>query len=284
MIDNADMGRAARLGRPGRRKRRPAAGAVKKRLGAAAAVLAAAFVAAWLVYASAASSPWRLGRYTVRGTSYMTAQEVLAAAGLQAGDNLFWADLTKAEVALCRHPRILRADIRRRLPGEVVITVEERPAAAALILNNTLYKVAADGVVLEPMAAGYEDLPVLVGTRFRAAGDVLGKKVDRGEVVGALKTLDALNRVDPAWAAAVEHVDINERVVVLAAGRYNVRYGGGFGELAARRLRRVYEATRASGRGPVTYDARFGADIIVTGRVAGADGDAGGGSAHDGAV
>jgi hypothetical protein len=199
----------------------------------------------------------------------LTAQEVLAAAGLRAGDNLFWVDLDKAEGSLCRHPRVLRAQIRRRLPAEVVITVQERPAAAALVLNNTLCKISADGVVLEPMGAGYEDVPILVGTRFRASGSVLGKKVNRGEVSDALKTLEALSRVDSAWAAAVEYIDINERVVVLAAGRYNVRYDGGFDELAARRLRRVYEATRASGRGPVTYDARFGTDIIVTGRVTG---------------
>lgn len=284
MINAADKGRTVRLERSGRRRRRPATVAVGKRLGAAVGVLAAACLTAWLVYASAASRPWRLGRYTVRGTSYLTAQEVLAAAGLRAGDNLFWVDLDKAERNLCRHPRTLRAHIRRRLPAEVVVTVVERQAVAALILNRTLYKISADGVVLEPMAAGYEDVPILVGTRFCASGGVLGKRVNRGDVADALKTLEALGRVDPAWAAAVEYVDINERVVVLAAGRYNVRYDGGFDELAARRLRRVYEATRASSRGPVTYDARFGTDIIVTGRAAGADGDAGGGSAHDGAV
>jgi cell division septal protein FtsQ len=252
-------------------------------LAAAAAVLAALALSGYLVYASVTSKPWRLGGYTVRGTSYLTAQEVLAAAGFEAGDNLFWADLDEAERKLCRHPRIRRAKVARRLPAEVVIAVEERPATAAFVLNGELYKVSSDGVVLGPMAAGYEDLPILVGVRYRAAQDVSGKKLSRGELGDALATLEALSRVDPAWAAAIEYVDVNDRVVALAAGRYVVKYSANFDERTARRLRRVYEATRANGHGGATYDVRFGTDVVVTYRDARAGG-AGGGSADDGAV
>lgn len=274
-----------RVGAARRRRRRPSAGgATGRRLGAVAVVSAAAFLAAFLVYASVTSAPWRLGRYTVRGASYLTPREVLAAADLEAGDNLFWVDLERAEEKLCRHPRIRCAEIRRRLPAEVLVEVEERPAAAAVIINGALYKISSDGVVLESMAAGYEDVPVLVGMRFRAAGVVVGKRVTGGGVADALATAEALAAVDPAWAAAVEYVDVGDRVVVLAAGRYRVKYGAGFDESAAWRLRRVFEATRANGGGKVTYDTRFGTDVIVTGGSGGVDGAAGGGSADDGEV
>jgi cell division septal protein FtsQ len=256
---------------------------VRRRLAAAAALTAGAFLAACVVYASVTSAPWRLGRYTVRGASYLTPREVLTAADLKAGDNLFWVNLARAEGKLCQHPRIRRASIRRRLPAEILVEVEERPAAAAMIINGTLYKVSSDGVILEPMAAGYEDVPILVGTRFRAAGGVSGKVVTRGEVRAALATVEALASVDPAWAAAVEYVDINERVAVLAAGRYRLRYGAALDELTAQRLRRVFEATRANG-GVVTYDTRFGMDVIVTGGSNGVGGGAGGGAANGGAV
>lgn len=243
---------------------------------AAAATVAALALVAGLVYASVTSAPWRLGGYTVRGAAYLTAPEVLEAAGFEAGDNLFWIDAERVERNLCRHPRIKRATVRRRLPAEIVITVEERSAAAALILNGELYKVSADGVVLEPMAAGYEDLPLLAGVTYRARGDVLGKRVDRSEVREGLTTLAALTQMDPAWGAAVEYVDVAEREVVLAAGRYAIRYGLGFDEHTARRLRRVYEATCDRGSGAVTYDVRFGTDVIVTGGRTGGGGDAGG--------
>jgi cell division septal protein FtsQ len=271
---------APRARRSGRRRDGATFG---KKLAAAAAVLAALALSGYLVYASVTSKPWRLGGYTVRGMSYLTAREVLAAAGFEAGDNLFWADLDAAERKLCRHPRIRRAKVARRLPAEVVIAVEERPAAAAFVLNGELYKVSSDGVVLGPMAAGYEDLPILVGVRYRAAQDVRGKKLSRGELGDALATLEALSRVDPAWAAAIEYVDVNDRVVALAAGRYVIKYSANFDERTARRLRRVYEATRANGHGGATYDVRFGTDVVVTYRDARAGG-AGGGSADDGAV
>jgi hypothetical protein len=286
VVNVSDGKRTSRVGRVRRRRSRPSAAvaATGRRLGAFAAVSAAAFLAAFLVYASVTSAPWRLGRYTVRGASYLTAPEILAAADLKAGDNLFWVDLEEAEERLCRHPRIRRAEIKRRMPAEVLVEVDERPTAAAIIINGALYKISADGVVLEPMAGAYEDVPVLVGTRFRASGGVTGKKASCGDVADALATVDALAGADPAWAAAVEYVDVETRVVVLARGRYRLKYGPGFDEAAARRLRRVFEATRANGGGVVTYDTRFGTDVIVTGGYCGVGGAAGGGSADDGAV
>jgi hypothetical protein len=265
------------------KKSRERLAATGRRVAAAAAWTAAALVAVCVVYASITSTPWRLGRYTVRGASYLTPQEVLAAADLEAGDNLFGVNLGRAEEKLCRHPRIRRARIRRRLPAEVLIEVEERRTAAAMIINGALYKVSGDGTIIEPMAAGYEDVPILVGTRFRATGDVAGKVVNRGEVRAALSTVGALAGVDPAWAAAVEYVDINERVVVLAAGRYRLKYGAALDKLAAQRLRRVFEATRNRG-GTIKYDTRFGTDVIVTGGRSGVGGAAGGGSTDGGAV
>ncbi len=279
-MDKVPYERRSRIGR----RRRPSPSAAGRRLGAAAVVSAAAFIAAFLVYASVTSAPWRLGRYTVRGASYLTPREVLAAADLETGDNLFWVDLERAEEKLCRHPRIRCAKIRRRLPAEVLVEVEERPAAAAVIIKGELFKISSDGVVLESMAAGYEDVPVLVGMRFRATGGVVGKRVTCGDVTDGLAAAEALAAVDPAWAAAVEYVDVGDHAVVLAAGRYRVKYGAAFDESTARRLRRVFEATRASGGGKVTYDTRFGTDVIVTGGSGGVGGAAGGGSADDGAV
>lgn len=282
MVRGARLRRAAR--REGRSRRRDDGRPKGKRLASAAVVVTGLGLLAVVVYASVTSTAWRLGGYTVRGASYLTAQEVLAAAGFESGDNLFWMDLERAERNLCRHPRIRRAEVRRRLPAEVVITVEERPAAAALIVNGKLWKVSADGVVLEPMASGYEDLPVLVGVRYRAKGDVRGKRLRSSEIEESLAAVEGLGRVDPAWAAAVDYVDVAKRVVVLAAGRYRVRYGPGFQERTARRLKRVFEATGGAGRSGVTYDCRFGADVIVIGTAAAPGGEAGGDTADDGEV
>jgi hypothetical protein len=282
VANGARRSRAAR--REGRSRLRNDGGAKGKKLAAGAGIVTCLGLLAVVVYASVTSTAWRLGGYTVRGASYMTAPEVLAAAGFESGDNLFRMDLERAESELCRHPRIRRAEVRRRLPAEVVITVEERPAAAALIVNGELWKVSADGVMLEPMAEGYEDLPVLVSLAYRAEGDVRGKRLKASEIEEALAALEGLGRVDPAWAAAVDYVDVEKRVVVLAAGRYRIRYGPGFEERTARRLKRVFEATGGAGRSGVTYDCRFGSDVIVTGTAAAAGGAAGGDTADDGEV
>ncbi|MGD8717734.1 MAG: FtsQ-type POTRA domain-containing protein, partial [Candidatus Zixiibacteriota bacterium] len=267
-------GARKRAGRRAGRQARDDAG--RRKLATGLGVAAACVALAFIVYVSITSAPWRLGGYTVRGASYMTSTEVMAAAGFEEGDNLFWIDLEETEERLCRHPRIRSAEVGRRLPAEVVVTVEERPAAAAMVINDSLYKVSSDGIVLEPMAAGYEDLPVIAGARYRTrTATAAGKKIKRRELRDALAVTDGLGRVDPSWLAAVEFVDVNSSTVVLAAGRYRVRYASGFDDRTARRLRRVYEATKTRGRGPVTYDVRFGTDVIVTGLAAKTGSDVG---------
>ena len=66
-----------------RAPRRDDGGAKGKRLAAGAAIVTCLGLLAVVVYASVTSTAWRLGGYTVRGASYLTAQEVLAAAGLR---------------------------------------------------------------------------------------------------------------------------------------------------------------------------------------------------------
>jgi hypothetical protein len=235
------------------------------------------------LYAAVTSSPWRLTAYTVRGGSYLTPAEVLAAAGLTMGENLFLVDCRAAERRLVATPRIRTACVTRRLPGEVTITITERPAAAALILNGELYKIADDGVLLEPMGAGYEDVPTLVGRHYRARRVVCGRRLARGEVTEALAVLAALRAVEPRWLAAVDYVDPTAREVVLGGGKRKVRYDAAFNVLAARRLWLVYTATAAWSAGELVYDVRFGNDVVVTG-LRGADGPAGGGPEHGGTI
>jgi hypothetical protein len=245
---------------------------------------AAASLIALFVYAALTSAPWRLGGYTVRGAGYLTPEEVLAAAGLTMGENLFALDCGGAARRLSASPRIKSARVERRLPGEVVITIEERPAAAAVILNGEPYKVAADGVALEPLSTGYEELTWLVGTQFRVGGDPRGKRLNNTELAEGLKVVEAFGAAGPEWLAGVDYVDVHSRTVVMGGGWRKVRYGAGFDAAAARRVWRVYLETTPLAAGEVVYDCRFGDDVVVTGISRGATAPAGGGPSNGGQV
>jgi len=239
---------------------------------------------ALLVYAALTSGPWRLHAYTVKGASYLTSAEVLAASGLEEDDNLFTLDAAVARERLLANPRIVTAKVERRLPGEIVITITERRAAAAILVNGEFYTIAADGVVLGPLAAGYEDLPVLVGPSYTARGVVTGKRFGRPEVLEALAVLTAIGNVDPVWLAAADYVDVNARTIVLARGNRRVRYGAGFDERTAHRLWRVYAETAPQTNHELIYDVRYGNDVVVTGLAAAAGSPPGGDPQHGGTI
>lgn len=107
----------------------------------------------------------------VEGLQRLTRDEVLVAAGLTLGKNVFEVSPEQARDALQKHPWIAEATVTRRLPGSYRIELREQQVAALLALDG-LYLVGEDGSVFKPLtAADPVDLPVITGVdpeRFRA--------------------------------------------------------------------------------------------------------------------
>ncbi|MBC7171989.1 MAG: FtsQ-type POTRA domain-containing protein, partial [Polyangiaceae bacterium] len=105
----------------------------------------------------------------VAGNERLTSDEVLRAAGLAVGKNVFEVPPEDAQARLVRHPWIAEAEVQRRLPGTFRVRVREhRPAA--LISLDRLYLVGEDATVFKAVEqADPVDLPVVTGidvTRF----------------------------------------------------------------------------------------------------------------------
>jgi cell division protein FtsQ len=99
----------------------------------------------------------------LEGHVRLTREEILAAAGIAEGANVFDVAPEEAERRLATHPWIAEAEVRRRLPGTYVIEVRERRAVALLALGD-VYLVSEDGAVFK--RAGQDDpvdLPVITG-------------------------------------------------------------------------------------------------------------------------
>lgn len=231
-------------------------------LRSAALVAASAAILTAFVVAAGRAKPWRLSAYSVRGLNYLTAEEVLQAAGLKMGDNLFGADVRAAEARLRTHPRILEATVRRRLPGEIIISIKERRPAALVIIDGQLYKLAADGVVLGPAGDRYEDLPLLAERDYRARGAVIGRKLNVPEIRDALAFITALEETDSRWWARLDFVGLPRRVAVFDGGERIVRFGVSCNTQSVKRLVAVFAVTHP-GPGTLVYDIRFGNDVIV---------------------
>jgi cell division protein FtsQ len=161
---------------------------------AAAALSAALSIGAWQAWRWATASPM----FTVReirftGLSHATEGELIRRSGLALGDNLFRADLPRAARAIESHPWIAAALIERRLPGTLLVTVEEhRPAA--LVEAGSIYVLDDEGRLFKRAAPEDGlDLPILTGLSRDAW------QSRRPEL--HLRLLSALHLLD-AWRAA----------------------------------------------------------------------------------
>lgn len=107
----------------------------------------------------------------ITGTARLSRDEVLAAAGLRVGQNVFEVSPEQAREKLEMHPWVAGASVTRRLPGSYAVQIREQQPAALLLLER-LYLVSEVGSVFKRLAQGDPvDLPVITGVdpeQFRA--------------------------------------------------------------------------------------------------------------------
>jgi len=107
----------------------------------------------------------------IEGRSRLSPEEVMSAADLAYGKNLFEVSPEHARERLAAHPWIEEAKVVRRLPSTYRIQIKERQAIALLQLE-AMYLVSERGSVFKRLEASDPvDLPVITGVdgaRFRA--------------------------------------------------------------------------------------------------------------------
>jgi len=178
-----------------------------------------------------------------------SAEELRELSPVKVGDNLLQADVDGMARALERHPWVARAEVRRRFPPALEVTVLERKAVALVDLGG-LYLVDRAGQVFKRAAPGDGlDLPLVTGfTR----DDYLQR---RGDLEPLLQSALGLAG---AWAAAgldrrlplaEIHLDGTEGVTVYAGEQgTQIRLGGGETAPKLQRLQTVLAALRAEGK------------------------------------
>jgi cell division protein FtsQ len=105
----------------------------------------------------------------VRGNAHLTAAQVRNLSGLNSDTNVLWLRTGLVERRLEANPWVFRAEVARRLPSGITITVEER-APVAVTRGRHGMLLAGDGMVLGP-AASDVNLPVVKATGSLLPGD-----------------------------------------------------------------------------------------------------------------
>ena len=164
---------------------------------AAVLVVGAAF--APIVLRSIAA--FRVQRVEVTGVTHLRPADAVAAAGITSASNLF-EDATPWIEALRAYPLVADVRIQRRLPGTIVLHIDEA-VPVAFARTPELRAIGANGRILPADPADDDmDLPVLM-VRTRVSGQ--GRAVDPEtlEIVRFLTTVEQVERGLLGWISEV---------------------------------------------------------------------------------
>ncbi len=125
-------------------------------------------------------------------------------------ENLLWADLDRLRALVESESWVKSATIRRRLPDQIFIHIEERTPAAVAAIDNELYVVDAEGVLLDRYGSGYEQLdgPIVRGLRNTARENAQQENAVRMEIY--LRVLEDFKTPSRDFSQAISEVVVHD--------------------------------------------------------------------------
>ena len=152
---------------------------------------------------------FKLEMVSVSGSSRYSAEEIIKASGLVKGENLFRQDLDKASSRVEETlPYIGEAQVSRKLPAEIVITVSEAQIAGVVEFEGQKILLDAKGKVLEATGEAPENCPVFKGLKIKDA--VPGKPLQYAEEEQK-KTVDSLMQaIEESGLSNITEYDVTD--------------------------------------------------------------------------
>jgi cell division protein FtsQ len=208
----------------------------------------------------------RIQKVAIHGNRQLSQRDVLGLLHGLRDSNIMVADLDGWRKRLLRSAWIKEASLRRELPGTIDVTIAERDPLGIGRINDKLYLVATDGVVIDAFSPKYAafDLPLIDGLHT-GPREADGLMVDETRASLAAEVLQNLQRTSDL-AGRVSQVDVSndeDAVVLLADDPARVHLGR---EQFSERLRAYLElAPTLRARVPaIDYvDLRFDPRVFV---------------------
>lgn len=163
----------------------------------------------------------------VEGNRKYTEQEVIEAAGLHLGDNLYLMNKYDHAQAIFRNlPYVESASINRKLPDTLVIEVKECAAAVSVPAADGAWLVSLNGKILERTSALPESCVQVTGCVL-AEPEISGEAVFEGDNDYKMTALRSLLRSaeEKRMRDKIETVDLGDDTCLqfTYAGRFSVK-------------------------------------------------------------
>ena len=155
------------------------------------------------------SSLFDIQKITVENNSHYTTEQVIKLAGAKTGENLFQVSLPHMKDKLLTDPYIRSAKLKRKLPDQIVISVEERKEEAAVPYGSKFVIIDSEGMVLRN-ADAEPALTILMGMKIinMKPGTPLEVE-DNSSLTDTLKLLQKVKKKDLFF----KKIDISKIIV-----------------------------------------------------------------------
>lgn len=186
---------------------------------------------------------------------YLSEFDLIRLSGVKAGDNLLSLRLSKVREKILRFPWIRDVQLSKRVPGRLLIAVQE-DEPVALVELDALFLANRDGEIFKRLGAkDPKNLPIITGLDrddLKELKPLLGLVADFDATV----ELRALGLSEIRWARRGVSVFAGEPVVRIDLGKdhWNERL---------LRFARAWESIRTTSRSPKVVDVSFDKRIVV---------------------
>lgn len=176
---------------------------------------------AYLIYyahhAPSAESYFRLEQIQYHGVTYLDQETVTSLIRQTFPVNVLNIDLERVRSLVEGEKWVRRAVVRRKLPGRLIIYVDERAPEAVAVLDEHLVVVDREGIVLDDFGPDYQDLdrPIVKGLR-NVARENAGQE-NRLRMQAYLEVIRDLESSKKDHVESISEIDVDnpKRVAVI---------------------------------------------------------------------
>jgi cell division protein FtsQ len=193
-----------------------------------------------------------ISQIEILGTKRLVREDVLRAAGLSRGQNLFALEVEETEKRLLESPWVSAVRVTRRLPDSVVLEVSEREAVALCVLSGKTFLVSQKGIPFKELGRGDpHDLPIVTGLSPKALAQ--DRQAELNRLSEALSLLREYERLGLSRDLSAQEVHLDPTGgVVLNVGKKGTSLVLGQGPFKRKLLRaeRVLRKSQRAGASP----------------------------------
>ncbi len=173
------------------------------------------------------TSYFNITNIEVNGNNFVSKEEIVSYADISPGMNYFGIRTAEVKEKLNTHPYIMKADIERKIPDRIIITVNERDLTGYIPFMGSFLLIDGEGRVISATAhMPIEGLPVFRGIKIESFNVQEILKVDNMKIFDKIIYISK-NIVENIYEYAPIEVDIEdmENIIIHLDGRFVLKVG-----------------------------------------------------------